>query len=97
MIFASAIQSLRGGDAAKRESWLGYVFKRYAKDSTAESPKYDLVFKNKDGSESVYPFDTGTAEVPLGLPKMMLVGFMSDDWIRGRIDAFEKARTGGDF
>lgn len=97
MTFTSAVQSIRENEATKRESWNGYVFKRFSSDSTHENPKFDLVFKAKDGSESVYPFGTGSEEIPMTLSKKIVEGFMFDDWVRGTVDAFERARTGGDF
>jgi len=99
MTFTNAIQNIRNGEAVKRESWIGYVLKQEAADSTIESPKYDIVFVHKDGSRNVFPFGTETAESQCSLNKDLLASFMADDWIRGSADEFEKARTGtsGDF
>lgn len=97
MTFTSAVQSIREGEAIKRESWNGYAYKIFADGSTYEEPKFDLVFKAQDGTETVYPFGTDTKEVPMMLSKKLIEGFMRDDWIRGTIESFERARVGGDF
>ena len=97
MTFMSAINSIRDGEATKRASWLGYVYKKPAPDSTEQAPKFDVVIVQKDGAKYVYPFGTQTEPSPTELTKTLLEGFMADDWDRGTIEAFEKARTGGDF
>ena len=97
MTFTSAVQSIRGDEAVKRESWNGYVFKRFAPDSAPDSKIFDLIFKTKDGAEFVYSFGTETKDVPMELSKNLVDGFIHDDWIRGTIESFEKARLGSDF
>lgn len=94
MTFTSAIQNLRSGEAAKRESWTGYVLKQDAPDTTNETPKYDFVFVQRDGTRYVYAFGTDSKDTPCQLTKVLLEGFMADDWIRGSAEEFEKARTG---
>lgn len=92
MTFPVAIQSLRDGEAIKRESWTSYIRKDVKPDDAPEAPKYDLVLVKRDGTEHVYSFSGGT-DVPVMLSRELLEGFMRDDWIRGSAAAFEKART----
>ena len=94
MSFNNAMQGLRPGDAVKHESWSGYVTRMDADGSTYESPLYDVVVVQRDGTKYVYPFGSGSAPSPCELSPALLSAILSDNWIRGSVDEFEKARTG---
>lgn len=95
MTFNSAIQSLRDGEATKRESWRGYVTtENHVLDDRGRVTAYDVVIVDASGNRSVYPFGTDTPETATQLSKDLLESFMRDDWIRGSRDEFEKARVG---
>lgn len=99
MTFSHAVQSLRHGEAVKRESWRGYlvceVQATEEDQANSRTAPRDLVFVAADGQRSVYSFGTQTKETPMQLTRGMLESFIADDWMRGSADAFEAARTGG--
>lgn len=98
MTFTAAINSIRPGDAIRRPSWRGYVYKEFpAGEETSRSEKCDVIIVSKDGSKSVYPIGTESALKPTVLSPALLAGFMKDDWERGTVEAYERARVEGDF
>lgn len=99
MQFGVAIKRLKVGEAAKTASMSGYVKKIENTTQYKTYYPYQLVFKNKDGVESVFDmkedgsFDKAYQPSPFQVNEVILGEIAYGDWDVMPVDKAESERT----